>query len=100
MSAARTSARPDIAHQSPRPPRAVVGSQIDTEEKIFAAFDGRIMRRFWTFISPYRRRLAFAVLAVLAFAGSQIIIPLILRTVVDDALVGRALVGDAGNQRL
>ena len=70
-----------------RPPRAVVGSQINTEEQIFAAFDGRIVRRFWGFISPYRRRLVLAVLAVLAFAASQIAIPLILRPVIDDALV-------------
>ena len=41
--------------QAQRPPRAVVGSQINTEEQIFAAFDGQIMRRFWQFISPYRR---------------------------------------------
>jgi ATP-binding cassette subfamily B protein len=70
-----------------RPPRAVVGSQVDIEEAIFAAFDGRIMRRFWGFISPYRRRLALGVLAVLAFVLSQIAIPLILRTVIDRALV-------------
>ncbi len=70
-----------------RPPRAVVGSQINTEEQIFAAFDGQILRRFWHFISPYRRRLVLAVLAVLLFAGSQITIPLILRLVIDDALV-------------
>jgi ATP-binding cassette subfamily B protein len=73
-----------------RPPRAVVGSQINTEEQIFAAFDGRIMRRFWGFVRPYRRRLALAVLAVLAFAASQIAIPLVLRTVIDDALVAGA----------
>jgi ATP-binding cassette, subfamily B, multidrug efflux pump len=73
--------------QASRPPRAVVGSQIDTEEQIFAAFDGRIMRRFWGFIRPYRRRLALAVCAVLAFAASQIAIPLVLRAVIDEALV-------------
>ena len=73
--------------QAARPPRAVVGSQINVEEQIFAAFDGRILRRFWAFISPYRRRWSLAVLAVLVFAASQIAIPLILRTVIDDALV-------------
>jgi ATP-binding cassette subfamily B multidrug efflux pump len=68
----------------------VVGSQINTEEQIFAAFDGRILRRFWAFISPYRRRLVLAVLAVLVFAGTQVSIPLILRTVIDKALVAGA----------
>jgi ATP-binding cassette subfamily B protein len=65
----------------------VVGSQIDTEEQIFAAYDGRIMRRFWGFIRLHRRRLSLAVLAVLAFAASQIAIPLVLRSVIDEALV-------------
>jgi ATP-binding cassette, subfamily B, multidrug efflux pump len=87
MSIAQTGLPPELARHAPRPPRAVVGSQINTEEQIFAALDGRIMRRFWAFISPYRRRLALAVLAVLAFAASQIAIPLILRTVIDGALV-------------
>jgi ATP-binding cassette subfamily B multidrug efflux pump len=83
-----------------RPPRAVVGSQIDIEEQIFAAFDGRILRRFWGFISPYRRRLVLAVLAVLVFAASQVAIPLILRGVIDRALVEGALVEAARAERL
>jgi ATP-binding cassette subfamily B protein len=90
MSAARSHVRPGLAGQAQRPPRAVVGSQINTEEKIFAAFDGRIMRRFWQHISPYRKRLVLAVLAVLVFAASQVSIPLIVRSVIDDALVPNA----------
>ncbi len=86
----QTGVRLGLGRPAPRPPRAVVGSQIDTEEQIFAAFDGRIVRRFWTFISPYRRRLIQAVLAVLVFAGTQVSIPLILRTVIDKALVAGA----------
>jgi len=91
----QTGIRLGLGRQTRRPPRAVVGSQINTEEQIFAAFDGRIIRRFWGFISPYRRRLVLAVLAVLVFAGSQISIPLIVRTVID-----KALVGDARDERL
>jgi ATP-binding cassette subfamily B protein len=87
VSITRTGIRSAPAGRASRPPRAVVGSQINAEEQIFAAFDGNIMRRFWAFISPYRRQLVLAVLAVLVFAGSQIAIPLILRTVIDDALV-------------
>jgi ATP-binding cassette subfamily B multidrug efflux pump len=89
-----------LAGPASRPPRAVVGSQINAEEQIFAAFDGRIMGRFWAFISPYRRQLVLAILAVLAFAASQIAIPLILRIVIDDALVGGAPVGGANEERL
>ena len=95
MSGTGTATQSGVTVGAPRPPRAVVGSQINTEEQIFAAFDGRIMRRFWSFIRPYRRRLALAVLAVLAFAASQIAIPLVLRTVIDHALVA-----GAQNQRL
>ena len=89
MSTAQGGARPALA-AAQRPPRAVVGSQINTEEEIFAAFDGKIMRRFWAFISPYRQRLVLGVLAVLVFAASQISIPLIVRSVIDDALVENA----------
>ncbi len=90
MSAAPSHTGSRAAGQAQRPPRAVVGSQINTEEQIFAAFDGKIMRRFWQFISPYRTRLVLAVLAVLVFAASQISIPLIVRSVIDDALVAGA----------
>ena len=87
MSITRATIQSGPPGQASRPPRAVVGSQIDTEEQIFAAYDGRIMRRFWGFIRLHRRRLSLAVLAVLAFAASQIAIPLVLRTVIDEALV-------------
>jgi ATP-binding cassette subfamily B protein len=87
MSAATTRRRPAQAPDAARPPRAVVGSQVDQEEQIFADFDGRILGRFWGFIAPHRRRLAIAVVAVLAFAFCQIAIPLVLRAVVDGALV-------------
>jgi ATP-binding cassette subfamily B multidrug efflux pump len=100
MRIARRGIQPDLTQRPSRPPRAVVGSQINTEEHIFAAFDGRIMRRFWTFIIPYRRRLILAVVAVLVFAASQVAIPLILRSVIDDALVRGTLVGGGNDERL
>jgi ATP-binding cassette subfamily B protein len=84
----QTGVRLGIRRQAPRPPRAVVGSQSNTEEQIFATFDGRILRRFWAFISPYRRQLLQSLLAVLVFAGTQVSVPLILRTVIDRALLG------------
>jgi len=40
MTRTRTGIQPALASQAARPPRAVVGSQVDTEEQIFAAFDG------------------------------------------------------------
>ena len=74
-------------------PRAVVGSQVSFEEEMFgAAFDGRVVRRFWTFVTPHRRRVRIGVAAVLVFTLTQIAIPLVLRYAIDDALVA----GDAG----
>lgn len=68
--------------------RAVVGSQISRDEEMFgAAFDRKVVRRFMSYVHPYRRAVTFAVLAVLVFAGSQLAIPLIVRRVIDDALV-------------
>jgi hypothetical protein len=99
MSLARGGVRQAAGDEEDRPPRAVVGSQVDTEEQIFGAFDGRILRRFWGFMGPYRRRLVVAVLAVLVFAGSQILIPLIMRLVIDHALVEGALIERAGALR-
>ena len=104
MSAARAGDRPtplqQRSRQAPRPPHAVVGSQVDTEEQIFASLDRRILRRFWSFISPYRRQLVLAIVAVLAFAASQIAIPLILRAIVDQALVDGAPVEAARREQL
>ena len=76
-----------------RRPRAVVGSQVSFEEEMFgAAFDGRVVRRFWAFVIPYRRRVWIGVIAVLVFTLTQVAIPLVLRYAIDDALVA----GDAG----
>ncbi len=75
----------------PRPPRAVVGSQVSRDEKIFAAaFDGHVIRRFVGFVRPYRRFLYIAVVAVIVFTLTQLTIPLILRFVIDNALVKEA----------
>ena len=71
-----------------KPPRAVVGSQVGHDEKMFgAAFDGHVVRRFAGFLVPYRRRLAVAVGSVLVYTASQISIPLVIRHAIDDALI-------------
>ena len=71
-----------------RPPRAVVGSQISTDEEMFgAAFDGRVIRRFMSYVYPYRKRIYGALGTVLVFTGAQLSIPLIIRYAIDEALV-------------
>jgi ATP-binding cassette subfamily B protein len=71
-----------------RPPHAVVGSQISRDEEMFgAAYDGRVVRRFFEFVKPYRRRIYVALIAVLAFTATQLSIPLIIRMAIDEALL-------------
>ena len=74
------------------PPLAVVGSQISYDEELFGkVFDKWVARRFIEYLKPYRRELYIAVGAVLMFTITQLSIPLIIRAVIDDALVA----GDA-----
>jgi ATP-binding cassette subfamily B multidrug efflux pump len=74
-----------------RPPRAVVGSQVSVDERMFAAaFDGHIIGRFMGFVRPYKNLLYFAVAAVIVFTLTQLTIPLILRFAIDNALVKEA----------
>ncbi|MBT3372805.1 MAG: ABC transporter ATP-binding protein [Rhodospirillaceae bacterium] len=71
-----------------RPPRAVVGSQISQDEEMFgAAFDGGVLRRFVTYVRPYRSRILLALFSVLVFTGAQLAIPLLIRVLIDEALV-------------
>jgi ATP-binding cassette subfamily B protein len=74
--------------QAPSPPLAVVGSQISYDEELFGkVFDKWVARRFIEYLKPYRRELYIAVGAVLMFTITQLSIPLIIRAVIDDALV-------------
>ena len=67
-----------------RPPYAVVGSQVEVDEKIFGdLFDGKVVRRFATFLRPFRGRLVLAMVAVLVFTATQLWIPLAIRDAID-----------------
>ena len=77
-----------ISNEQPRPPKAVVGSQISYDEEMFGrAFDGRGIRRFLRFCAPYRMSLGVAIGAVLIFTITQISIPLVILYAIDNALV-------------
>ncbi len=74
-----------------RPPHAVVGSQISRDEEMFAAaFDGRVVSRFFEYVRPYRRRIYVALAAVLVFTLTQLSIPLVIRHAIDKALLANA----------
>ncbi len=79
-----------------RPPRAVVGSHRPEEEMFGKAYDGRVVRRIWHFVSPYRSRVVLAVASVLVFTLSQLAIPLIIRYAIDHGMV----LGEVGRTQL
>ena len=73
------------------PPLAAVGSQVNREEQMFGqAFNGDVVRRFLAFVRPYRAPLWLSLAAVLVFTFTQMAIPLIIRVVIDDALLAGA----------
>ena len=79
------------------PPLAVVGSQTDLDEDLFGrVFDPWVVRRFMAFLAPYRRKIVIAIGAVLVFTATQLTIPLIMRSAIDDAIVSE----DAGRELL
>jgi ATP-binding cassette subfamily B protein len=62
--------------------------QGDRDEQIFgASYDGSVIRRFFGFVMPYKKRLYIAIGAVVVFTLTQLTIPLIIRYVIDEALV-------------
>lgn len=78
--------RNDVREDGRRPPRAVVGSHRVEEEIFGKVFDTNVVARIWQFVRPYRRKMAIAVVAVLLFTGSQIVIPLLIRYAIDHGM--------------
>ena len=88
--------RDPTSERGGRPPRAVVGSTRIEEEIFGRAFDGLIVRRIWSFVSPYRTQVLVAVGAVLTFTATQLCIPLIIRHAIDRGMA----TGSAGSAAL
>jgi ATP-binding cassette, subfamily B, multidrug efflux pump len=78
--------RNDIRDDGRRPPRASVGSYRVEEEMFGKAFDGKIVGRIWEFVKPYKVKMLIAVIAVLVFTGTQLLIPLIVRYAIDNGM--------------
>ncbi|MBZ9922331.1 ABC transporter ATP-binding protein, partial [Mesorhizobium sp. BR1-1-7] len=72
--------------KSGRPTKAVVGSHRDEEEVFGKAYDPRIVRRIWSFVSPYQGRIYISVAAVLVFTLTQLAIPLVIRYAIDHGM--------------
>ena len=86
MSPTRTG-EPRDPHEDGRPRmRAVVGSDRIEEEIFGRAFDGRVVRRIWEFVRPYRRKVVISIAAVIVFTLSQLTIPLLIRYAIDHGM--------------
>lgn len=83
--------RHDVRDDGRRPPRAVVGSHRIEEEIFGKLFDSNIIRRIWAFVHPYRRKIYWAVAAVLCFTAMQLAIPLIIRHAIDKGMAEGSL---------
>ncbi len=74
-------------HDDGRPRmRAVVGSTRIEEDIFGRVFDGRVVRRIWAFVRPYRRQVVISVTAVIVFTLAQLSIPLLIRYAVDHGM--------------
>ena len=71
--------------QNPRM-RAAVGSDRIEEEIFGRVFDGKVTRRIWQFVCPYKRRVMISVAAVLTFTGAQLTFPLLIRYAIDNGM--------------
>jgi ATP-binding cassette subfamily B protein len=60
------------------------------EELFGDAFDGKVVGRFLVFVKPYKRVLAVAIVAVFVYTLTQIAVPLVIRIIIDDSLIGAA----------
>ena len=81
--------QPPKSTDEPKPQFAVVGSQTSQDEALFGrAFDKWVVRRFLTFLTPYRRRIGIGIAAIVVFTLMQLAIPLVVRAVIDRALAG------------
>ena len=76
----------DEEDRSRRPSKAVVGSHREEEEVFGKAYDPRIVRRIWSFVDPYKSKIAISVVSVLTFTLTQLAVPLIIRFAIDNGM--------------
>ncbi|MDP3490964.1 MAG: ABC transporter ATP-binding protein [Phenylobacterium sp.] len=82
----------DVASQTPRKPRATLGS--DDAEEIFASINPKVLGRFIPFLKPHKTFVIGAQIAVLISAATAIAIPYMIGQAVN------AAVGGGDNARL
>jgi len=74
----------------PGKPDPLISVLRDDDEELFGkSYDREVVTRFLVFMRPYRRRIFYAVLAVLAFSLANLSIPVLVKFAIDGAIVGQ-----------
>jgi ATP-binding cassette subfamily B protein len=71
----------------------MAGTQFDDDEILGKAYDGRLMRRLATFLSPYKRQLVLATGLMLLGALVELAPPFLLRTAIDGPIAQQNVAG-------
>lgn len=75
------------------PPKTKGLSEGIDEHLFGAAFDGHIVGRFLERLAPYKKRICWALCAVIAYTLTQISIPLMIRAVIDQTVAADGIGG-------
>ena len=71
------------------PPKASVVLASNLEEEVFSEeFKGDVIKRFFSYVRPYKKQIIPALIAVIIFTITSISIPLIIKNVFDSSLSG------------
>lgn len=71
------------------PPKASVVLASNLEEEVFSEeFKGDVIKRFFSYVRPYKKQIIPAIIAVIIFTITSISIPLIIKNVFDSSLSG------------
>ena len=71
--------------------RAPTADNLSDESIVGAAYDHRVVMRLMTYIAPYKRYAALAILAVILYTAANVCIPFLVKVGMDDAVKGQNL---------
>ena len=70
------------------PPKASIKRNTFFDEEIFGtAYDQKIVKRFGKYLKPFKKQIIYAIIAVIFFSISSVLLPLIVKYTIDSALI-------------
>jgi ATP-binding cassette, subfamily B, multidrug efflux pump len=88
MPDAKNPPQPNQPAQKPAASQAAAQSSPQTDDVVGKAYDGRLMRRLLTYLSPYKLQTGIAALAILIKAGADVAGPFLVAVAVDTYMSG------------